>query len=195
MYLLYLSSFVRRENENAIPQTSGRRGRVIGFRDYGIRKFFFADSIFNFPPDHAEMICREIIERGLDVEWWAYFRERYLGSELASLAVRAGCSYFEFSPDGFNDTSLKQLGKGMSLDEVKATYLLMATIPHAQFQAGSLFNYPGATWTDLLNLFRLVLELKFRNKNFQFAHVTNMRIYSYQAAQASGGRGVYWPGR
>lgn len=146
---------------------------------YGVRRIFFADAIFSFPSDHAKAICQEIIDRGLDIKWRGYWREKDLDTELASLAHRSGCDRFQFSPDGFSDASLEQLGKGMRLEEIKAAYSVLARIKDARFEIAFLFNYPGARWKDLLDLAALVLELKIKNRNFLFPHVTNIRIYPH----------------
>jgi anaerobic magnesium-protoporphyrin IX monomethyl ester cyclase len=37
----------------------------------GIKRFAFADSIFNEPREHAEQICREMVQRSLGLKWTA----------------------------------------------------------------------------------------------------------------------------
>lgn len=85
---------------------------------YKISKFFFADSSFGIALKYAQDICQEIIKRGLDVQWGAYFDMNCDGTFLL-LAQKAGCIWFIFSPDGYSTTALKGLGKNLTHQQVK----------------------------------------------------------------------------
>lgn len=50
--------------------------------NHDIREFFFVDSIFNFPTNHASEICQEIIRRKLEIRWRADFRPDYLNAKF-----------------------------------------------------------------------------------------------------------------
>ena len=65
--------------------------------NYGVKSFWFADPIFNYPPKHSSEICAEIRKRNLDVQWSAYFREDFLNVRLMREAVDAGCTNFVVS--------------------------------------------------------------------------------------------------
>lgn len=77
--------------------------------------FEFVDSTFNHPPQHAENICREIINRGLSL------RLRTMGvnpsgvtPNLITLMRKAGFSQIDCTPDSASDKMLKSLRKGFT---------------------------------------------------------------------------------
>ena len=67
--------------------------------DFGARSFFFVDSTFNFPVEHCREICEEIIKRKLQLRWSADFRPDYLNENIVRSFVKAGCTWFGFSPN------------------------------------------------------------------------------------------------
>ena len=110
----------------------------------GVRRIFFCDPVFNYPSEHAESVCREIIERGLNMKWGGYHQEKYLTQEYVDLACWAGCDEFYFSPDAATSQGMRKLGKvsspqslNRSLDyiqsnsQARASYNFFAAVPHA----------------------------------------------------------------
>lgn len=144
-------------------------------REHGIGEVFFADNIFNWPLSHAEAVCQELIRRGLDVRWTAYFSERAITADFVELALDSGCVHFEFSPDGCNDAALEKLGKGIGREQLAATYHLLEGYPRARFLCNLMWNYPQTGWRDFRDLLSLVFQL-LRMKNVVGIGVSNMRI-------------------
>ena len=77
--------------------------------------FEFVDSTFNHPPQHAENICREIINRDIKL------RLRTMGvnpsgvtPSLIGLMREAGFAQIDCTPDSASDEMLKNLQKGFS---------------------------------------------------------------------------------
>jgi len=86
----------------------------------------FVDSTFNHPPDHAENICREIIDRGLQL------RLRTMGinpagvtPELISLMKQAGFTQIDCTPDSGSEKMLKNLRKGFNRKVLEKTARLI----------------------------------------------------------------------
>ncbi|MBI3378232.1 MAG: cobalamin B12-binding domain-containing protein [Nitrospirae bacterium] len=90
-------------------------------REFNVRKFMFADSVFNVPSGHAEAICKEIIKRGINVRWNAWFEIKNFTEDLLNLAIAAGCNNMAFSPDAASDKSLKALGKHITEADIYRT--------------------------------------------------------------------------
>jgi len=86
--------------------------------EFDIRRFMFADSVFNLPESHAENICKEIVRRQLQVQWSAWFNIQRFSKELLTLAIKAGCKNFSFSPDAITNASLKALRKDISEQDI-----------------------------------------------------------------------------
>ena len=143
-------------------------------KNHNIREIFFADNVFNFPLEHAEGICKEIIKRELNLKWTAYFSEKFINREFVKLALEAGCEKFVFAPDGYNDVSLKKLGKGIRRKDLERTYDLMEELG-AKFSCGFIWNQPNTKFEDLVDLISLVFRLV-RMNNLEGLGFTTMRI-------------------
>lgn len=85
---------------------------------YGIDYFYFIDSTFNFPLEHAMEICEEIIKKGLKIKWTAFFHPKFITKKLAALLVQSGCSGIEFGIDSASGKILKKLKKGFCVKEI-----------------------------------------------------------------------------
>ncbi len=66
-------------------------------RDYGAEKFYFADNVFNFPPEHATAVCEEIVRRELKISWSSYFHPRFFDKNSAHTFKMSGCSLAIFN--------------------------------------------------------------------------------------------------
>jgi radical SAM superfamily enzyme YgiQ (UPF0313 family) len=87
-------------------------------QDLNIKSFFFVDSVFNFPEEHAMEICREIIRRGLRLRWSAYIRPTFKDPEMLSVMKEAGCKSIELGTDSMDPEILKSMNKNLNLDEI-----------------------------------------------------------------------------
>jgi len=77
--------------------------------------FEFVDSTFNDPAGLAETLCREIVERGLDLRLRTMgVNPAHLTTELLTLMRRAGFGQIDFTPDSGSPRVLERLGKGFT---------------------------------------------------------------------------------
>lgn len=111
---------------------------------YGVSRIHLTDSIVNFPVNHLDEICKDIIRRGLDIHWSGFFRENLLTPENAPLYRDSGCECFSLSPDGLSQSALDILDKHLSVDEILHTARVLSdvgitTVYHF------LINTPGET--------------------------------------------------
>jgi radical SAM superfamily enzyme YgiQ (UPF0313 family) len=86
--------------------------------DYGQHAVFFVDSILNFPQDHVENLCEEILRRRLRLRWSCYATPVKLGREQAEFMARAGCDGLELGSDAVEDGQLGRLGKSFDAETV-----------------------------------------------------------------------------
>lgn len=121
----------------------------------------FVDSVFNIPKGHAEAICKEIIRRRLQVQWSAWFNERFMDDKLIDLAIEAGCRKFEFSPDGYNDKSLKWLNKNIQKKHIEQAYQLIKRKPNIKVEYNFMLGIPGQNIFQLAALALFCIRLKF----------------------------------
>jgi radical SAM superfamily enzyme YgiQ (UPF0313 family) len=146
-------------------------------RDYGLLRFQFADSVFNQPQSHAVDICRLIIERGLKVEWSAWFDIFPLDEPFLRLAHGAGCRIFELSPDSFSDRTLTELQKHIRCRDIVRVCRLTRKVPGISISFNFLFGSPGETPGSAIRLLLFLLRLKlFYRKRISVGTVNLIRI-------------------
>ncbi len=114
-------------------------------KEYGVTRIHLTDSIVNFPVNHLDDICREIIRRRLDIHWSGFFRENLFTKENAPLYRDSGCECFSLSPDGLSQRALDIMEKHLTVEEILNTAKILSdvgitTVYHF------LVNTPGETW-------------------------------------------------
>lgn len=88
--------------------------------DQDIDHVHTCDSEFNLPLEHAEMICEEIVRRGLGskLRWYAYCTPSPFTRELAGLMKRAGCTGINFGVDSGDGTMLRRLNRPYGPEDI-----------------------------------------------------------------------------
>ncbi|MBI5236496.1 MAG: cobalamin B12-binding domain-containing protein [Deltaproteobacteria bacterium] len=81
---------------------------------------FFVDDIFNHPAKQAIGICKEIINRGLELDWTCFATPYGMTRELLGLMKEAGCKAIEFGTDAASEVMLKNMGKSFTKEDVMA---------------------------------------------------------------------------
>ena len=152
--------------------------------DHGVKQIFLCDQIFNIPVSHAIDLCREIVDRGLEVAWSAWFNEhaKTLPDELLVWLKRAGCGLLSFSPDHVDDRMLRNLQKNFRHEDL--LYTVAAAKKHDMAVEYSFFlNSPGEDLRSLLAILRFLaharLELGPRLRPFTLLLMQPIRIYPH----------------
>ncbi len=143
----------------------------------GVERFFFCDSVFNYPPEHALAVCAELARRRLPVLWKAIFNEQFMTPELLDAAMDAGCEEFIFGSDGSTGVTLRRLRKNFDAARAAAVYRMVKENPKARYKCTFMFNGPGETAGSALATLRLVASL-WSPGRFRF-HIGNIRIYPH----------------
>ena len=147
---------------------------------HGIESVFFADTIFNYPFDHAREICLEIKKRKLSVKWSAWFKENYVNKQFLLEAQDAGCICFEFSPDGSSQTALDALQKDITIQDIKHTCELISEIKEAKVNYNFLRNVPGENLKSVSSCHKLLPWILAKNrKQIGFIGFNSIRIYPH----------------
>ncbi len=117
-------------------------------KNCGVNIFFFTDSVFNSPREHAKAVCDEIIKRRLKIKWMAYCNPIGFDNELTSAMKESGCAGVEFGLDAAIPKMLKIMGKPFSQDEIKIGLKACKDVglPAA---VHLLFGGPGETYKDI----------------------------------------------
>ncbi|MDO8589521.1 MAG: radical SAM protein [Armatimonadota bacterium] len=142
----------------------------------GVYSFWFADSEFNCPDEHAEEICREIIARGLPevISWNAYIAPKPFSKELAGLMKEAGCRAAVDCIDHGVDEMLERIGKDFRAEDIREAVIAAReaglNVGHCLMLGG-----PGDSMDGMLKTLELLLSL--RPLNVVWADPPGMRVY------------------
>ncbi|HID05420.1 MAG TPA: B12-binding domain-containing radical SAM protein [Aigarchaeota archaeon] len=125
---------------------------------YGYERIWFADELFIANKKHTMALCKEIIERGLDVEWECLARADLIDDELAKAMRRAGCYKIIFGLESGDDRTLKLMNKQLKVEQSKRA---VETIKRNGIKAGAFFilGYPGENNETMLNTIRFASSL------------------------------------
>ena len=152
--------------------------------DWGVKNIFFCDQIFNIPVQHSIDICKEIVDRKLDVRWAAWFNEKIntLPDELMVWLKRSGCGLLSFSPDHVDDRMLRNLDKNFRYKDLVYTYEI-AKKYDIDVEYSFFLNAPGEDWRSLYNLYKFIYDAKKHcGKNFRLFTLLMMqpiRLYPH----------------
>ncbi len=87
-------------------------------QDYGLRYAAFVDSLFNYPADYTEDLCREISARRLSLKWYATFNPLSCDLGLLEQMREAGCEGLSIGNESGCDDTLSSLRKGFTREDV-----------------------------------------------------------------------------
>jgi len=110
----------------------------------GYTNFFFVDNTFNLPLAYAKEICRQILERGLNMRWRCIIYPKNVDEELVELMAVAGCRQVSLGFESGSEQILKNLNKQFTLEDVRAISAMFAN--HGIERMGFLLlGGPGET--------------------------------------------------
>lgn len=144
--------------------------------DSHVKNFTFVDSVFNLPLTHAEAVCKEIIRRGLEASWSAWFHENYINKEFIDLIRKAGCKKIILSPDGFSDDVLHKLGKTIQKKDILRGYNMLKDVDGIEICYNFFKNPPGQTFATFLLLMAFYFKAKYRMKSRVHFEFNSIRI-------------------
>lgn len=145
-------------------------------KNHGVKHFTFVDSIFNVPLPHAQAICREMVDRGLEVTWSAWFNEHFMDQEFISLVEQSGCNHIIFSPDGFSDKVLQKLGKNLSNKDIVRSFKLLRKNNHVDVTYNFFRNPPGQNIANFAGMLFFCLRAKLILKKRVHFEFSTLRI-------------------
>lgn len=86
---------------------------------YGFSQINIADDLFTANKTHCKDICDRILERGLDIRWSSFARVDTVSLEVLKKMKQAGCTAVSYGIESANETILKTVKKGITIDQVK----------------------------------------------------------------------------
>ncbi len=171
------------------PQLSGRHFSVrspklivddveLLVSKYGIRQIHFIASIFNYPVKHAIEVCREIIKRGIKIEWGSYFLGKYFTEEFMKIGIESGCSNFTFSPDGIDDATMCALGKVNREEDLHRVVKMIVRCDGARATFSFFLNPPKQSFSGFLKLLKFYINTRLLHpRKFRSVSLWYPRVY------------------
>ncbi len=90
------------------------------YRDiWGVRDFFFVDSTFNHPLEHAFKVCDALAAELPEARWFTELTPGVVTDQLVRAMKGAGCTSVTLTPDACSEKVLRAYDKGFGLAEVE----------------------------------------------------------------------------
>jgi len=87
-------------------------------RNYGVRNIKILDEMFVLKESHVYNLCNLIIERGYDLNMWAYARVNTVNEKLLGRMKQAGINWVCYGFESGSNKVLQKMSKGYDVDAV-----------------------------------------------------------------------------
>ena len=126
--------------------------------NYNSSLIHFVDDTFTLNKYRAKEICRQIINRRLDIRWVCDTRADGLDKELVALMKRAGCIRIKIGVESGSDRILKAMRKGVTRKEIRQAVGLIKA-EELPLTVYLMIGFPGETNEDLQQTIEFAREL------------------------------------
>lgn len=117
-------------------------------KTYELDGIGFFDDVLTMDKSRVIAICKEILDRNLQVSWWCEARANTIDEEMVDWMKRAGCEHISMAIESGSDRILKNIKKAITVEQgVKA----IKTIKAAGIKLKIFFMHslPGETYQDI----------------------------------------------
>src|SRR5262249_37990826 len=136
--------------------------------EYGVKNIKIADEMFVLNPRHVHGICDAIIERGYDLNIWAYARVDTVKDDMLDKLKRAGFNWLAFGIEAANEGVLTDVDKRYRVDEVHDT-IRKVKAAGINIIGNYIFGLPEDTIDTMQETLDLALDLECEFANFYCA--------------------------
>lgn len=125
---------------------------------FGVRYIRFFDDNFHVSKRRTMEICKEILERGLDVLWRAEGRVDSADMDVYAWMKRAGCHMIELGVESGSQTILDNINKGTTRGQIKDAFKIARKVG-LETKAFIMIGNPGETETSIMETVALLKEI------------------------------------
>ncbi len=93
-------------------------------KDFRCGFFNFADDIFTVNKNRVIDLCKEIIDRKLDIVWDCETRVNFIWEDMLEWMIRAGCYCISFGVESASETVLKAIKKKTTPEQIARAFTL-----------------------------------------------------------------------
>ncbi len=137
--------------------------------EYGVRNIKIADEMFVLNPRHVLGICDAIIDRGYDLNIWAYARVDTVKEEMLDKLKRAGFNWLAFGIEAASERVRDDVDKGFGQEEIFRT-LEKVRAAGINVIANYIFGLPEDNLESMQATLDLALEFELRVCELLFCH-------------------------
>jgi radical SAM superfamily enzyme YgiQ (UPF0313 family) len=138
---------------------------------YGVRNIKIADEMFVLNPRHVSAVCDLIIERGYDLNIWAYARVDTVKDGMLDKLRRAGFNWLAFGIEAASERVRGDVQKGFGQEEI---YKTIEAVRKAGINV--IGNYIFGLPEDDLNTMQQTLDMAM-DLNCEFANFYSAMAY------------------
>ncbi len=135
---------------------------------YGVKNVKFADEMFVMNRSHVEDICNLILERGLDLNIWAYARLDTVQDQMLPKLKKAGFNWLAFGIESANDKVRDDVQKGFGQEDILPV-LRKVRASGIRVIGNYIFGLPEDDCTTMRETLDLAKELNCEFANFYCA--------------------------
>jgi anaerobic magnesium-protoporphyrin IX monomethyl ester cyclase len=128
----------------------------------------FVEELFTFDKKRVERICELLISNNIRFTWSCSSRVSNVDENLLTLMKKAGCIRINFGVESGDETVLKSLKKGITLDQVRKTFKDCKAIGIETF-GYFIIGFPEDTRETVYKTINLAMELNPENLLFSIA--------------------------
>jgi len=136
--------------------------------NYGVRNIKIADEMFVLNSRHVHGICDAIIERGYDLNIWAYARVDTVKDDMLDKLKRAGFNWLAFGIEAASEHVRDDVDKGFGQEEIFRT-IEKVRETGINVIANYIFGLPEDDHASMQATLDLALELNCEFANFYSA--------------------------
>ena len=126
--------------------------------EYNIRNFFFRADTFTWDKEWVISVCKEILNRKLDIQWVANSRASTVDDERLIWMKKAGCWLVSFGVESGNQNILDMTQKGITLEQSREALRLAKKHKLKTFTT-FLIGMPWDTRETIMQTFDFAREL------------------------------------
>lgn len=137
-------------------------------KTYGVKNIKIADEMFVLNHRHVSQLCDLLIERGYDLNIWAYARVDTVKDDLIEKLKRAGVNWLAFGIEAASERVREDVLKGFGQELV---YDVLAKVRAADINviANFIFGLPEDDLASMEETLKLALDLNCEFANFYCA--------------------------
>ena len=138
-------------------------------KNYGIEGVWFVDSLVNGSLKELEEFAKEVIKRGLKLQWFGYARhDKRMDLEYLTTLRQAGCISFQFGSESGSNKVLEDMKKRVTKEDMEQNFIDCQKVGISSV-TGWVIGFP----TESINDFIDTMTLIWRNRN---TSITNLVV-------------------